>query len=494
MDSTVQPLHPLCEADFDESSWEDTATDSILLNRAPSPTSTNWHDNDTLPQPDPPSSASWDNEATSEMDPLWQDEGQWTPRKLKISESSTPKTDEMMDVTVAPSIPEGLVRRMGRGWSTGSVSSSSVSAKSEERYKPFFFSAKPGILFPQNSFKNRRKDPLRPKKVSKKSTSSPLSNSPPSKSSRLGLIKALFIGCAFLALSWISLIKFGVCEMGSNAVMNVFSPFCVIKSLYRVEVEDEERDGRNPVAAIAVLVDSTDGHMIDIIQDLMSFPPSLNISLSAHAARSLAGTVRANIGAAYESKPTPTTTDVGGYRHVADTLEDLATSLNEVSDAVLTLTTSGHTATAISSTRLHWVRDRSDRAQAVWRQAEAATWEAVRTLRDIHAHDPWRWFRSDVESAKVVTNLADVVGELKGLAPCLVKLDGDVKRLRSDVQGLRGGIGTVEAVEASLMMKEEGWTGFLWEKLKRVEEGVEMMRGQAPLIVQRRMVKGSEEE
>ncbi|KAJ3096254.1 hypothetical protein HDU96_000833 [Phlyctochytrium bullatum] len=441
-----------------------------------------------------------------------------------------------------------------------------------------------------------------------------------------------------------------------------------------VDTRNGLEEGQDPVASIVYLVDSTQGHMTDIVQDLTCMPSSLNLSMSASAARSLAGTVRAQLGAAYRPesardsgnaakgkmkekktkaglKSNVVETDADselmdeptGYNEIADSLDDFASSLNEVSDAMLSLSASGHTSsrmihrvlmnlfkaasphlpsyatsaaaastsptasmrgkgqsrsvfsvlfggrkeqrlkqhihhhmpssgTAVSGPSLrhlqemldlsleavlgqleevemwlHQVREKSERAQSLWRLAQRSTeWEAgkararreyyetvredaaaaaaaasayavepgfgklfrklglgaaaaeereqQRLKKDSHARRMLRRTENDL------TVLQNVAGELRQMMPGLVKLDSDLKLLRNDLQGLKGGIGTAQAVEAfHLMMREVTAAGMvgdelglggvggvrsvMHDKLRRMEEGVYLLRGQPHMIV-----------
>ncbi|KAJ3220170.1 hypothetical protein HDU67_005496 [Dinochytrium kinnereticum] len=622
MDSSntdVRPLAPLCDADFDESSWIQEAPASPLPSQSVTESFYMLRPTPDIDDPLDHSTTSWNNlhstagvdaehsgsaAAAAEMmmdsgelkaEKVGWEEGRWTPRnegrRGPASEgSSTPRTDEMMDVLVSPSIPTVMLGRKAMGWS-----SSSSASRSEDSGNPYYLPSKTslsnGILFPQNGFKPRRqRDPLRQKKSSKQIVgvqpcipSTIPSHTPWSRWTAGTIAACLTIVCAVWVSQLTNVVAKNVC-VGNDGLAKSFLawPYCRVselvgRSLWGQEDEVERIDESNgdPVAAIALLVDSTDGHVIDIIQDLMSMPSSLNLSLSAHAAKSLAGTVRASIGTpwpgtgqeqggrpASSPEPSSTTTDVGGYRAVADTLDDLATSLNDVSDAVLSLSTAGHASARYISrvlsnlfraatshitgdevasqrhphpkelqemldatleaidkqledleVRLHWVRERSESAQSIWRQAEGASQYEVSkaksrkaeylSIRDEDASKPFKWFRSTTETHRVSMNLRmlrrteedlevlqGVVGELKGMTPGLIKLDGDVKILRSDVQGLRGGLGAAEAVEAARVLVAGGgegrlWTGVIWEKLRRLEDGVIAMRGQAPLFSQR---------
>ncbi|KAJ3095107.1 hypothetical protein HDU97_007262 [Phlyctochytrium planicorne] len=489
----------------------------------------------------------------------------------------------MFSFPVAATIPFGVTRRVPRWSSAGSTSSKS----SESRYP------KQTLWMPQSPFKTSRRKDLFSRLQKKAPVPKPEDvEQPPLAKPKVVITMPLLVATGMFFAVMFSSILVAVFPGIEKCLDETLPPTlllrtgCFIRRQISPDFFDRFRlqgrssnskdDSTDPVATIAVLVDSMDGHLMDIVQDLIAMPSSLNISLSAHAAKSLALTVRSTLEDEKETgkdSPNPSSQSADSasgalskFRPIAEGLDDLAAALNEVSDAVMAMSTSGQvsvrhmirsltnlfiaaTGTTPNSSsrtnppkparaknlqemldtvleaidadladlevRLHWVRERSEIAQAIWRQTEgAAEREAAKAkerrlqyldAKDKHDNDPWKNFRSERHNSNVYQNLhllrrtesdlevlKGIVGELKTMAPSLIQLDTDLKLMRNDVQRLRGGLSGSAAVHAAKLMfggardcGELPWTDFLWEKIGRVEGRVGELRGHAPLVKSR---------
>ncbi|KAJ3151377.1 hypothetical protein HK101_001893 [Irineochytrium annulatum] len=122
------------------------------------------------------------------------------------------------------------------------------------------------------------------------------------------------------------------CVMSSVATS--FRDFVVGDVAAVVDGEASRSAIEAPSDAVAHLIECSDDNVMDLIQDLAVLPSSLNVSLSAHAALSLAASVQAVMDAE---------TDV----------DEVADSLNAASDSILHLSTKGFTISRQVHRRLH---------------------------------------------------------------------------------------------------------------------------------------------
>ena len=104
---------------------------------------------------------------------------------------------------------------------------------------------------------------------------------------------------------------------------------------------------KHPVHIVHSLLDKSDDHVAELVSDLTAIPSALRISLSAHAALSLSNQVKSLFAATSSSnekllnKAYEVSSPVN-HENVASTLEELATSLNEASDAIVELNSQGY--------------------------------------------------------------------------------------------------------------------------------------------------------